>query len=114
MSRTYHKNVRLNICQGNNTPYYKMLRRKYRHNVNLAVKMIFHVDDETFENNATYKNIPKVRKNTWMEPTDGYMLLTFEDTKQTTNNKRYNNIVSKILKYRYRKKLHYNMIYKTH
>lgn len=110
MSRTYHKNVRLNTCDGNNTPYYKKLRRKYRHAVNSAVKKIFHTDNETFENNVIYKNIPKVRKNTWMEPTDGYRLLTFDETKYEDKivNKKYNIIITNIIKYRFRKKLHYN------
>lgn len=75
MSRTTRKNIKIGICTGTNTEYYRdrtrKMRRKYAANLrNLISKFAIDVAEELIMN-------PKFpRRDDWDEPTDGTRLIT--------------------------------------
>jgi len=74
MSRTYRKNIRQNIATGSNHEYYKIRRRNARHSSNNILKnLIANYNVEEVSDVILNPKMPK--KDTWREPTDGYILV---------------------------------------
>lgn len=74
MSRTYRKALRVGICYGNNTPFYKARRRHIRNiNSQLMKNMMAHMSPDELNDNIYNIVLPK--KDDWMEPTDGTYLV---------------------------------------
>lgn len=74
MSKTYRKNVRQPIAVGDNRSYYKTRRRNTkRAGKNNLRSLMSNYDPEEVENIIT--DPEKVKKDTWREPTDGYVLV---------------------------------------
>lgn len=75
MSKTTRKNIRVGICTGRNTEYYRdrtrKMRRKYSSNLRHIIRQFaIDVAEELIMN-------PKFpRRNEWDEPTDGTRLIT--------------------------------------
>jgi hypothetical protein len=70
MSKTLRKYIRLPIACGNNTPYYKLKRRKIRRIVKSYIRSLRYLND------IDVMEIPDfVFKNSWFEPTDGSWLI---------------------------------------
>lgn len=76
MSRTYRKNLRVGICTGSNTEYYRERRRLQRRKLNQELHTLSsHYTVEAMEEDVV--NNPKIPKvNEWLEPTDGRYLIT--------------------------------------
>ena len=73
MSRSYRKHVVIYMCTGNNGPYYKKRRRKYRRKLNhelrdLNAKCTPEEFDEKYVGEAGLEPF----RNLWEEPTDGH------------------------------------------
>lgn len=74
MSRTYRKALRVGICYGNNTPFYKARRRKARnYNSQMLKNMMAHMETEDINENIYNIVLPK--RDDWIEPTDGTYLI---------------------------------------
>ena len=70
MSRSYRNYIYAPIATGNNGPWYKMRRRKFRRTENNKLRSIFAHED--IEDASDLTNDPKLpKKDTWREPTDG-------------------------------------------
>lgn len=70
MSRSYKKKLRLHVCYGNNTEYYRSRRRRNRRsNNNLLRTVIANFTLDEVDDNLMLVNIPK--RDIWNEPTDG-------------------------------------------
>lgn len=69
MSKTYHKNIRIGVCSGSNTMYYRNRNRKVRRtNKSLLKSAVSQYEDDEIQENLNFIKLPK---NTWDEPTDG-------------------------------------------
>lgn len=82
MSRTYYNVIRVGVCQGNNTPYYKARRRMYRNKLKQSLNRALH-------NALSYEEIDEkmcdpriIKKDSWDEPTDGTMLIDAAEIKR--------------------------------
>lgn len=74
MSKTYRKNVRQPIAVGDNRSYYKTRRRSTkRAGKNNLRSLMSNYDPEEVENIII--DPEKVKKDTWREPTDRYVLV---------------------------------------
>lgn len=74
MSRTYRKKIRVGICTGSNTDYYRKRRRfeRHRNRQELKNKLLKFYADELDDN----LNFIKLKKrDSWDEPTDGSYLV---------------------------------------
>lgn len=83
MSRSYRKHVVIYMCTGNNGPYYKKRRRKYRRKLNhelrdLNAKCTPEELDEKYVGEAGLEPF----RNTWDEPTDGHYAIDKAGLKQ--------------------------------
>ena len=83
MSRSYRKHIVIYMCTGNNGPYYKMRRRKYRRKLNhelrdLNAKCTPEELDEKYVGEAGLKPF----RNLWDEPTDGHYAVDKTGLKQ--------------------------------
>lgn len=71
MSRSYKKHVRMFMCQGNNTPYYKLRRRSRRSRANRLLRSIIaNYPAEEIDDRFIDDKLPK--EDQWAEPTDGH------------------------------------------
>ena len=74
MSRTYHKNISIGLCHGDNRDYYKRRRRHFKklfkQDFNSLLK---HYAIEDVSNLVLNPKYPK--RDTWNEPTDGRYLI---------------------------------------
>lgn len=84
MGKTYRKNIRIGICEGTNTEFYRSRDRKIRRKNREICRGM--VGDE--DRDLTVMN-DKYIKNDWEEPTDGTFVIndstlnTYEDTEYT-------------------------------
>lgn len=71
MSRTYRNKIRQGICTGRNTEWYRDRTRwlRNKHSQELRTALQYTEPDEVL----CFTKIPK--KDTWMEPTDGYRII---------------------------------------
>lgn len=69
MSKTYRKNVRVGICGGTNTEFYRGRRRKNRRTTKTQLhNVVTNGSDEDIEN-VSFDKLPK--RDDYTEPTDG-------------------------------------------
>ena len=80
MSRTYKKVLKLGICCGSNTEWYKQRRRSQRAKNRHALRKIRQMSIETFANECEFVEWPKT--DDWREPTDGSWLADTEAIKK--------------------------------
>lgn len=88
MSRTYRKILRLGICTGSNTEYYRAKRRTFRR----RARQQLHIKLEDFvhpEKLAKYKD-------SWNEPTDGTWLADAKDVKNNFSNSKWIKLLYKL------------------
>lgn len=72
MSDTYRKNIRVGICCGSNTNFYRKRRRTKRHRDNNRIRAV--VANNNIEDIDDVLNIEKIpKRDSWNEPTDGSM-----------------------------------------
>ena len=76
MSKSYSNYKTIGVCYGNNTPYYKARRRKFRSKNNQSIRnLLAHSSIEDFDIN--YKPFHQPTKDSWDEPTDGSYKVTY-------------------------------------
>ena len=74
MSRSYHKKVRVGVCGGSNTTYYRSLHRHIRRRNNAHIKdVIKKYDTDEVDDKLEPQ---KFQCNRWDEPTDGHFVYT--------------------------------------
>ena len=70
MSKTYRKNIRIGICYGSNTEFYRSRRRRKRRSDNTQIRTVVgKYDGEDIDDALNIERMPK--RNSWLEPTDG-------------------------------------------
>lgn len=74
MSRSYNKIMRVGICTGSNTEYYRKRNRAKRMLMRRGLAKIRKMDINDFAD--TYMDPKMPKKNTWDEPTDGVWYIT--------------------------------------
>lgn len=86
MSKTKRKAIRVGICNGSNTSFYRD-RRKRQRRINAqklrAASNSLIIDEDI--DDVMYLKIPK--KDDWREPTDGSILIEKEDLERYGKNK---------------------------
>ena len=74
MSRTYRKNIVINIAYGDNRKFYKNRRRKIKNLGRMQLRSLMaQYNPEDVNDMWEEPKIPM--KNTWVEPTDGHYAL---------------------------------------
>lgn len=100
MSKTYRKNVRVGICGGKNTEYYRSRARRLRRvNNNYLRSMSKMADIEEMGEELMFETQPK--RNQYMEPTDGTYTFHADDKnidKKTPYSTRFINKVTRQFK----------------
>lgn len=84
MSRTYRKYLRLGVCCGSNTEWYRDRRREQRTKNKHALRKIRKMPIESFANECEFINWPK--RDSWYEPTDGTWLVYKSTIRQWKQN----------------------------
>lgn len=100
MSKTYRKNVRVGICGGTNTDFYKDRRRFVRHKNKSMLKELLstHTLQDIADAIFTFR-IPK--KDTWEEPTDGCVVYNKDNINNPSKgwlSKEFRDKISRFLK----------------
>ena len=81
MSKSYAKNIKLGICTGSNTEFYRDRRKHQRRvNSNRIKNVLANNEIEEFDDKYIPYNIPK--RDDWEEPTDGTVILSPKDVKE--------------------------------
>lgn len=81
MSKSYAKKIKLGICSGSNTEFYRDRRKHQRHiNSNRIKNVLANNEADEFDDKYIPYNIPK--NDDWEEPTDGTFILTPQDAKE--------------------------------
>lgn len=77
MSRSYKKKLRIGICEGSNTSYYRHKRRNYRSKLKHSIfkAMQFEEPDDEY----VHPEQEIFFKDSWDEPSDGSLLYRNED-----------------------------------
>ena len=75
MGKTTHKYLRMGICTGRNTQWYRDRRRNWRRSINHQLRNVIanNAIDDASDMIGRDVDIPK--KDSWMEPTDGTVLI---------------------------------------
>ena len=74
MSKTYRKNVRQPMGGGNNRSFYKIRRKKNKHAIKNELRHLVS-NYEIDEVDEIILNPKIIKKDTWLEPTDGHILV---------------------------------------
>ena len=81
MSRSYKKNIRIQMCSGKNVMFYKYRRRKNRHRLNQELhEASIKYDSEDIDDNINPDTMPK--QDLWREPSDGHYGMNKDQYKQ--------------------------------
>ena len=81
MSKSYAKNIKVGICTGSNTEFYRDRRKHQRRvNSNRIKNVLANNEIEEFDDKYIPYNIPK--RDDWEEPTDGTVILSPKDVKE--------------------------------
>ncbi len=86
MSKTYRKNVRVGICTGSNTEFYRERRRKYRRMIRNEIRKLINSGTEEDIENASFKKL--LKHDSWEEPTDG--TVTYRSKQDAKNRIKFN------------------------
>ena len=84
MSRTYRKYLRLGVCCGSNTEWYRERRREQRTKNKHILRKLRKMPIESFTNECEFINYPK--RDSWNEPTDGTWLVYKSTIRQWKQN----------------------------
>ena len=96
MGKTYRKNVRQPIATGDNRNYYKVRRRNTKHAGKNNLRTLisnYNIDDVE----DMIMEPKKIKKDTWREPTDGYVLVN-KDTIKNLDSEYYHEKYDRVLK----------------
>lgn len=75
MSKSYADYKTIGVCYGNNTPYYRLRRRKFRSKNSQSIRnLLAHYSIDEYDDN--YQPFHQPTKDSWDEPTDGSYKIT--------------------------------------
>lgn len=81
MSKTYRKNIRVGICYGSNTEFYRSRRRRKRRSDNSQIRTVVgKYDVQDIDDALNLERLPK--RSSWFEPTDGTVTYRSSDINQ--------------------------------
>jgi len=88
MSKTYKKKLRIGICYGNNTEFYRERRRRNRRvNRNILRTVLSRHEGEDVDDNLQMVEIHK--RDSWNEPTDGTVLMDVDTINRNIINRNF-------------------------
>ena len=101
MSKTYRKNVRANVACGDNRDFYKTRRRNNKHSIKHDLRNLV-ANYNTEDIDEMILEPKQIKKDTFREPTDGYVLINQEILKNEDRENGYDeyfhNKYDKVLK----------------
>ncbi len=86
MSKTYRKNVRVGICTGSNTEFYRERRRTHRRKVKNKLKKLQNSGTKEDMENVQLEKL--IKRNSWEELTDG--TVTYRSKQDAENRIKFN------------------------
>lgn len=109
MSRTYNKKIRMHVCHGKNTEFYRERRRRNRRvNRMLLNATVSQNEPSEVDENLSLEQIPK--RDTWNEPTDGSWVETPETINKRIIDSNYDRAYIRFIKKRCRNLKGYHKI----
>lgn len=97
MSKTYRKNIRIGICYGSNTEFYRSRRRRKRRADNNKIRnVVGKYDAQDIDDALNIERMPK--RNSWIEPTDGTVTYHSSDINQIERDSSESDFKKRILR----------------